>query len=83
MSLREIFFSQLRDRFYVTLKGTLLRDWRPEIISSLIDEVTSEKMYEINSYIQNNVVTLENMNQHIQRIIESILLPHIYRKRVE
>jgi hypothetical protein len=83
MSLRDVFLSQVRDRLYATLKGTILRDWRPEIVANLANETMEEKTYEINSYIQNNVITLESITHHAQRIVDSILVPYVYKKRVE
>jgi len=83
MSLRDVFLSLVRGMVYVELKRGLLRDWRPELVYSLIDEAINEKLYEINSFLSNYVVTLENMNDAAQRITREILLPYIYKKRVQ
>jgi hypothetical protein len=73
----------VRDTVYLELKRGLLRDWRPELVYSLIDEVINEKAYEIDSFLQEYVVTLETMNNAAQRVAREILLPYVYKKRVQ
>jgi hypothetical protein len=83
MSLRDVFMSLVRDYAYSELKRGLLRDWRPELVYNVIDEALSEKIYEINSFLESYVVTLENMNPAALRVAREILIPYISKKRVQ
>ena len=83
MSLRDIFITVLRDKFYVYLKQGSLRTWSAEVIYSIVDGIIREKEYEINSYLQNYIVNLENMDGAADSIVRSILLPYLQKKRVE
>jgi hypothetical protein len=83
MSLRDMFFIKVRDMAYVSLKQGLMRDWNAEFVYRFVDEVIEEKISEINYYLQQSTVTLENMNYHADQIVRSIILPHISKKRIE
>jgi hypothetical protein len=83
MSLHDIFLAVVRNKLYAILKQGILRDWGTELTYSVIDQAMNEKMYEIQEYLQNHVVTLENMNGSAQYVAEKILFPYITQKRVE
>jgi len=83
MSLREIFSSRVRDIVYIELRKGILRDWKAEFIYKLANEAINDKQYEITSFLQNNIVTLENMSESARLVAIRIILPYIYQKRVE
>jgi hypothetical protein len=60
-----------------------MRDWTAELVYSLIDEAMNEKSYDIQVYLQEHVVTLENMNNAAQWVAQNIILPSITQRRVQ
>lgn len=84
MSLREVFHSAIRDKVYAYLRQGVSRgSWTTEFIYNFLDEIMSEKSSEITSYLKDHIVTLENMDSAAQDVAEHIILPYIYKKRVE
>ena len=83
MSLRDVFLGVVRSKLYTMLKSSYMRDWTAELVYSLIDEAMNEKSYDIQVYLQEHVVTLENMNNAAQWVAQNIILPSITQRRVQ
>lgn len=83
MSLRDMFYTLLREKLYTYLKQGILREWATELIYKIVDGAIQEKMYDVNMYLQNHIVTLRNMDPSATVVVKTILLPYITKKRVE
>jgi hypothetical protein len=60
-----------------------LRGWDSNIVISIVDEAMNANMNNINNYLHEHEVMLLNMDEHVNWIINDILLPYLNQKRVQ
>lgn len=77
MSVKAVFLRRLRDRFYDYLVSGPLKAWSVSDAYDFAEAVIKENKEKIDSYLKEKKVTLSNINQVIDDIIRSILVPSI------
>lgn len=84
INFRDIFNSKLRDGFFFRLagKGGPLNGWDSQLIVNLVDQTILANKLLIDSYLQQINVNVLNMPEHIDEIIDKILLPYLNKQRV-
>ena len=82
INLRDIFFRQLRSKLIQFLIKGPLHDWDPELIITIADNTISGMRADIDRYIYNNRITLLNMSDHVNKIIQEILVPKLNEEQV-
>lgn len=77
MSLRTIFKGRVRDVLFSRLRGKQLRLWDTAQVVDFTDAVLKNKAVEIDNYLNERNVTLDNINSAVQEVVDKILLPSI------
>jgi hypothetical protein len=80
---RSPFLERLNARFYEELKKhEVLSEWDPSELYDLAHSVIRRRKKEINSYLDQNEVTLRNADVAMDKIIHEILMPEIESLRI-
>lgn len=82
VNLRTIFNTKLRDTFYQTLATQYFQGWDARVVIAIVDDALNANQYQINDYLNRNDVNLLNMNDHIMKLIQEMLLPYLNKKRI-
>jgi len=77
MSFKSIFLDRLRDRLYDHLRIGVMKGWEVRQIIEFTDVSISNNTVQIDEYLKNHKVTLDNVNESIEEIIVKIILPSI------
>lgn len=80
--LRDLFYTRIRDSLYIYLKSGVLRDWQPAVVYKLVDSVINDKLPEIDYYLQNYVIRLDNIEGGVNHVVNKILVPYVKKLRV-
>jgi hypothetical protein len=64
------------------LTANQLRGWDGNTVISIVDEAIRANNQRINSYLSSHAVMLLNMEDHMLKIINEILLPYLSQKKV-
>lgn len=76
-ALKEVFLSRILDRLYSKLKSGPLNDWDAPDVWKFSKVIIKNNTNKIDEYLRNNEVTLKNINQAIDEIVNEILLPSV------
>jgi hypothetical protein len=82
IDLKQVFFSQLRGKLFKFLINGPLRGWEVELVSKIVNESIAGTYNTVENYLYNNAVTILNMNEHIDKIMEEIILPRLNNQRI-
>lgn len=77
MSVKEIFLERVHDRLYRLLRDGIMREWDVADVINFSRAVIKENKAEINAYLQQNPVRLDNINKAVDEIVKKVLLPLI------
>ena len=77
MSTKKIFLERLRSRLFGRLQESEMKTWDISDIWNFSQAVINENKGKIDVYLENNPVTLKNINEAIDEIIDKILFPAI------
>lgn len=77
MTLKSIFLRRLKDRLYAYLSSGQLKEWTWDQIDSFAETIIEENQDKIEEYVKGEKINLENINQSIEHIIKSLLIPSI------
>jgi hypothetical protein len=83
INLRLIFMSNLRNKLWKQLMLGPLKGWDLSLVTRLVDEAMNANIGNINDYLIGHEVMLLNMNEHLDVVINDILLPYLNQKRVQ
>jgi hypothetical protein len=64
------------------MTGPLL-GWETSTVTNIVDEAINANTLGINAYLSQHEVMLLNMGQHVDVVIDRILLPYLNQKRVQ
>lgn len=83
ISLKDVFLKKLRDGLYSYLSSGIFRGYEASFIYNFAKGIIEEEMAEIDIYLQNNNVTLMNMDVHIDNLLSRVFVPYLSKKRIE
>jgi hypothetical protein len=81
-TLRELFFSKVSSRLYDRLREGFMKGMDMTFVYKFSHDLTYERAKEIFSYLETHIVTLENMNEAVDYVVENILMPHVKGMRI-
>jgi hypothetical protein len=84
INLREIFDNKIRNRLFALLSGSPLGGWGDSTaLRRITDSIIAGSTNEINFYIRQNDINLLNMDDHVDAVMDKILLPRVRSIRVK
>jgi hypothetical protein len=81
-SFQEMFDEILREKLFKYLHKTRFQNQPPEYIKKIASQIVSEKAFEIDEFLQNHDVSLDNIQQMTDVVFKRIVLPHAMERKM-
>jgi len=82
-ALKQLFISKVENRLYLYLNVGIMKEYSSSFVMSFAKNLVEEDIADINNYLKNNNVTLMNVNDHAEEVLNKILIPYMNRKKIE
>jgi hypothetical protein len=75
--LKEVFLRRVQSKLYDFLRNTALKDWEPQLRYDFVGAAIAENRAGIDAFLKDNEVTLSNINDMVEELIRTVILPYI------
>jgi len=81
-SFREMLDEILREKLFKHLHKTRFQNQPPKYIKKIASQIVLETAFEIDEFLQNHAISLDNIQQMADVVFKRIVLPHATERKM-